>query len=92
MPSGDEARFARNPGLIWTAVDGETVMLSIDRGEYFGLGGAGGSIWEALEQPRTAGEICARLVAEYEVDPRACREDVAAFLRELLALGIVRQG
>ena len=89
MPSGSSVRFARNPDLIWTAVDGETVMLSIERGEYFGLGGAGSTIWEVLAEPVTADEICDRLVAEFEVDADVCRADLTAFLCDLVRAGIV---
>ena len=77
-------RFERNPDLIWTDVDGETVMLSIERGEYFGLGGIGGHIWQLLAEPVTVDEICQSVVAEFDVDADTCRADVSALLMELL--------
>jgi hypothetical protein len=81
----------RNPDLIWTDMDGETVMMSIERGEYLGLGGAGSRIWELLEEPVTPGEICARVAAEFEVDPDTCKADVVSFLGELVEKEVIRQ-
>lgn len=91
MTDHSRVRFARNPDMIWTGVDGQTVMLSIDRGEYFGLGGVGGRVWEVLAEPVTADEICERLISEFDVDPGVCRADLAAFLSDLLESGIVHQ-
>lgn len=83
--------FERNPDLIWTDMDGETVMMSIERGEYLGLGGAGSRIWELLAEPVTPAEICARVTAEFEVDPDTCTADVVSFLGELLENDVIRQ-
>jgi hypothetical protein len=83
--------YERNPDLIWTDMDGETVMMSIERGEYLGLGGAGSRIWELLAEPITPGEICARVTAEFEVDPDTCRADIVSFLGELLEKAVIRQ-
>jgi hypothetical protein len=81
----------RNPDLIWTDMDGETVMMSIERGEYLGLGGAGSRIWALLAEPVTPSEICARLTAELDVNPDTCKADVLSFLGELLENNVIRQ-
>lgn len=91
MSSRPDPRYERNPDLVWTDVDGETVMLSIARGEYFGLGGAGSRIWEELAVPVTVDEICKRLVVEFDVDVDICRADLTAFLDEVLEADIVRR-
>jgi Coenzyme PQQ synthesis protein D (PqqD) len=80
-----DATFERNPKLSWTDMDGETVLLDVEHGEYTGLGGVGGRVWELLAEPITAVQICATIVTEFDVDADTCRKDVAAFLDELLA-------
>lgn len=86
-----EAVYQRQADLSWTEMDGETVVLNVDANDYFGLGGVGTRIWELLARPVTAGQICAGLAAEYDVDADACLDDVLGFLAQLLASGMIRQ-
>jgi hypothetical protein len=88
---GMQSRFERNPDLAWTTMDDEVVMMSVERGEYSGLGGVGSRIWELLADPLTTSEICVRLVAEFEVDAETCETDVVEFLEQLLQGGLIRQ-
>ena len=74
----------RNPRLIAADMDGDTVMMSIESGEYFGLGGVGSRIWELLASPRTLGEIVTTICAEYEVDAATCEADTRRFVSQLL--------
>lgn len=69
--------------------ESETVMLDIERGMYFGLQDVGKVIWEQLEQPRTVGSICDRLVHQFEVEPETCRSEVVAFLAQLHEEGLI---
>ncbi len=89
-PIGLNTRVERNPDMLWTEVDGETVMMSIERSEYFGVGGVGTRLWELLATPRTAAELCARIVSEFEVDAATCEADVTAFLGELVGSDVIR--
>jgi hypothetical protein len=85
------SKFQRSPDLVWTDMDGEIVTLSIDRGEYAGLGGVGTRVWELLEEPLSLQEVSARLVLEFDVDPETCTEDVAQFIGQLVEAGLVHQ-
>lgn len=84
-----ETVLARADGLLEAKIDGETVMMSIDRGEYYGLDAIGSEIWALLEKPRSVAEICAAMGARYEVEPEVCERDVLGFLGELVADGSV---
>jgi len=53
----DTSLLTKSPDLIATDMDGETVMMSIESGEYFGLGGVGGRVWELLAQPMTLDQL-----------------------------------
>ena len=68
---------------------GETVILDLDRGTYFGLNAVGTRIWELLEQGQTLRRICDGLAEEYEVAPAHLEHDVLALVAELLARGLV---
>lgn len=81
--------LSRNPDLIATDMDGETVMMSISRGTYFGLGGIGGRIWVLLAEPLSLAQLVQTVCDEYEVDEATCHADVEQFVNELLTHGLV---
>ena len=70
-------------------LNGEAVVLDTDAGVYFGIDGVGARIWELLASPRRVTDVVATLVAEYEVEPAACRADLERFLRDLHEQGLI---
>ncbi len=84
-----ETSLIRNPDLIATDMDGDTVMMSIERGEYFGIGGVGSRVWELLAQPVSIVQLTDTICAEYEVDAATCQADMDKFAHELLQNGLV---
>jgi hypothetical protein len=89
-PIEPSTRILRDPDLIAAEMDGDLVMMSIERGEYFGIGGVGTLAWELLREPTTVDQICAAVCEEFDVDAATCREDLLAFANELLTLGLVQ--
>lgn len=79
----------RNDELIVAPVDGELVMLSVEKGQYFGIGGVGTRIWELLESPKNETSIIQAIVAEFDVDEDTCRRDVIEFLDRLLEMDLI---
>lgn len=84
-----ENRVQRNPEMVSGNMDGEVVMLSIQRGEYFGLDKIGSRIWELLETPLKIEEIKTTLLEEYEVDEETCLRDLIEFLEDLQIKGLI---
>jgi len=85
-----ESRLVRMPELVACDMDGELVMMSIERGEYYGVGGVGTRVWQLLEEPVSLGRIVHTVMQEFEVDEAACRQDMFSFADQLLSLGLVR--
>ena len=80
----------RKPDLVATDMDGETVMLDIDSGRYFGLSGVGPHIWEALERDTRADVLVAGVRERYDAGPHEDIErDVMGFLDRLVEKGLV---
>ena len=75
----------------WLAakVGDELMMMSAAKGNYLGLSVIGARIWELVDVPRTIDELCAQLVAEFDVAPDVCRAEVEAFLRDLEQHGAI---
>lgn len=84
-----ETQLQRNPDMISTDMDGDTVMMSIERGEYFGINSVGSRVWELLETPMSIADVSRRICDEYEVDETQCQQDMLAFTNELLAKNLV---
>lgn len=76
-------------GLVAADMDGEKVMLNIEKSKYYGLDGIGSRIWELIEKPHTAREVVAALLKEYDVEEKTCQHDVLAYLSKLFAQGLV---
>ena len=92
MPdTGSDLVYIRNSDLITTEMDGDIVMMSIERGEYFGIGGVGSRVWELLEKPVTLPDITAIICAEFDVDQTTCQADMEQFLGELESHGLISQ-
>jgi len=64
-------------------VDGESVILDLEEGVYYGLNPVGARIWSEIQEPTAVEEITAAITAEYDVDAEQCREDVLSLLRDL---------
>lgn len=80
----------RDPDHISVPMDGEFVTMSVERGEYFGIGGVGARAWELLEQPLTVAQLCAQLTQEFEVDTATCEADLLGFAQEMFELGLIK--
>ena len=83
MIANNEKKYVRSSDLVATDMDGETVMMSIERGEYYGISGVGSRVWDLLESPVTLETIVATVCAEFEVEQAACQTDMEGFLAEL---------
>ena len=82
--------ISQTPGHIVSDMDGEKVMLSIDKGKYFNLGVTGGAIWELMATPVTVEAIVSGLIEQFEVEEKVCREQVVVFLESLLNEGLIQ--
>ncbi|MCJ2189196.1 PqqD family peptide modification chaperone [Novosphingobium beihaiensis] len=83
--------LTRNPALVATEMDGEIVMMSVEKGAYYGLSGIGAQIWDALESPRTFDYLIGILRDQFDVDENTLRSDVHAFLLDMKSEGIVTE-
>lgn len=70
-------------------LEGETIILQLDVGRYFGLNAVASRVWALLQQPRSVGDIRDVLTEEYEVDPEQCEKDLQALLEDLAGKGLI---
>lgn len=66
-----------------TDLDGEKVMMNLDKGEYFMMNEVGSRIWEIINESINVKGIIETLRSEYEVDEETCKDTVIEFLGRL---------
>ena len=79
----------RSRDLLDSNLGEEVVMLSIERGEYYGLNQVGSVIWEELTAPSVVADIITELLPRYDVVPEQGEADVLKYLNKLHGFGII---
>jgi len=74
---------------VFADVEGETVLLNVNSGIYFGLNALGTRIWELIQEPRSVALIRDQILEEYDVELERCQQDVINLLDKLLDAGLV---
>jgi hypothetical protein len=82
-------RYTRNSKTISGRLHDELVMMDLEQGKYFSLNPVATRVWEMLEQPMEAAEICSFLTDEYDVSSEQCIVEVEELLREMGKMGLV---
>jgi hypothetical protein len=86
----DATIISRSPSVLIEVVDGEIVMLSIERGRYFGLDHIGSDIWKRIEPPCSFATLIDGLAADYEADRATIVSDVQSLLGHMAKYDVVR--
>ena len=77
--------------VVAREVAGETVLLNLATGTYFGLNEVGGRIWQLLDgEGCSLAEVVERLQAEFEVSDEDARADVLELAGNLAENGLLQ--
>ncbi len=76
--------------VVAREVDGETVLLNLDTGIYFGLDAVGTEIWRALQLSGSLHDALAAVEGEYDVDRTVLSSDLLQLVSRMLAKGLLR--
>ena len=77
------------PEQVSSALVGESVILNLKTGMYYGLNPVGASIWELLQQPKSVDDLYQAILHEYEVEPEQCHRELLTLLDDLLAAQLI---
>ena len=78
-----QSLVARSPEQVSADLDGKTVLLSVENGEYYNMNAVGSRIWSLLEKPITVAELVIHLTEEFEIDAEICQQEAITFLEQL---------
>lgn len=73
----------KTEGVSWQEIDGELVILDLNRSVYLTTNAAGAELAKLLVQERSTEELADALVAKYEISREQAAADVRAFVRQL---------
>jgi hypothetical protein len=73
----------RTDGVTWQEIDGELVLLDLERSVYLTTNGSGALLTKLLVEDRTLDELADALVAEFDIERAAALHDAQAFVDEL---------
>lgn len=81
--------ICRSENQLSAAIDDELVLMSVEKGNYYGLDAIGTDIWQRLEGPVMVADLCTALGKDYVADAETIRRDVLALLERLMAEGLI---
>ncbi len=81
--------ITRVAGLLATEVDGETVLMHVEQGQYYGLARTAHAIWILLETPHTVSQLCLALQAKYAGPPELIEAETRRFVEKMSVEALV---
>jgi hypothetical protein len=85
-----DSRIVVSDDVVTQELEGEMVLLSLDRAEYFGLNTTGLEIWKGLVAGQGLREIAASLADEFAVEPEQAQSDVLTLAQQLIDAGLAQ--
>lgn len=86
---GPNTILKRKQDQLFSEIDGEVVMLSVENSEYYGMDKVGSHIWQLIEKPVSLKQLIGLLLDEYEVTEEQCMEDTLKFIEQLMDKDLV---
>lgn len=70
-------------------LQGETVILNLDTGVYWGLDPVGTRVWQLLQKQPRVGAVLETMLGEYDTAETRLRKDLLDLLTNLMKNGLV---
>ncbi len=86
---GLETVVVRSAAILDASVGEETVLMSVETGQYYTLKVTSRAIWERLREPVRVRDLCADLANAYEAPLDTVERDTLAFLNHLEAQNMI---
>jgi coenzyme PQQ synthesis protein D (PqqD) len=84
-----DARIIPSPDILVRVINGESFMLNVQTGCYFGLNAVGARVFELLGETASLERAFEMLLLEYDVDESILRLDFDRLISELLQQGLL---
>jgi hypothetical protein len=75
--------------VVAETIDGEVVIVNLEKGDYYSLVKSGAQIWGKIEQNLTLSQILQQMIAEYNDSEENITKNVKGFIEILKTEGLV---
>ena len=89
MLSKQSVVVLRDQNVLSSSVEGQVVLLNLEKGSYYTLDAVGADIWQMLDKPVVVGKIIAKLLQDYDATPEQIENDVLELLTDLGREGLI---
>jgi hypothetical protein len=86
-----DAIISISPDVMVRKVGEESVLLDLKTERYLGLDDVSARFWDLLTSGEPIQSAYDKLLEEFEVEPEQLRNDVDAFVQELIQFGLIEQ-
>src|SRR3954470_24639861 len=83
LPITSDSTVRATREQVSAEVAGETVILGLANGIYFGLDAVGTRVWQLLRESRRVADIRDVIVSEFDVDAATCEADLVRLITDL---------
>lgn len=81
----------RTPQISHETIDGETVIINLDNGNYYSIDGVGADIWNLLSKGADEKCIINILEKNFEIDSNDFRAKLDSLISEFLDEGLIKK-
>jgi len=85
----EQSRIVVSKDQVSSDLAGETAILNLKNGVYYGLDPVGSRIWNLVQEPTTFAEIRDALLGHYDVEKVTLESDIRDLLNQLAQHGLV---
>lgn len=83
-------KYIQNPEIDSSELNGEKVMMNLDKGLYFNLNRVGSDMWDILGKESTIDEIVEKMIDKYDVSFDECKKEVILFIDKLIENELIK--
>ncbi len=87
---GEQTVVIRDEKVAFASLGTEMLGMDERAGYCYSLNGPAARVWELIETPRSATDICRQLCEEFAVDAQTCLRDVLEILASMREAGLVQ--
>ena len=87
-PLSDDT-ICRKRDIPWRIIEGEAIVVEVDRGEIIHLNETGAEIWNVLDGERSVSEIISHIFNTFEVPEEDADKDTRDFIGQLIEMGLL---
>jgi hypothetical protein len=83
-----DCKVAASDDAVFRELDGQSVLLNLATGMYFGLDAVGTHVWQLASGDGSLRAISRALAEEYDADPATIERDLLALAQSLVDKGL----